>query len=347
MAYKRVTADERALIFRWRMEGGLALREVARRLGRNVSSISRELTRNAGERGYRLKLAHEKARAKAKRPGLRRFTDQVRADAEARLKEGWTPEIIGQRARLEGRPHVCKETIYRHIYADAKIGGTLWKSLPRAKRKRQRRCPRQDGRGRGKIPNQRMIWTRPAEVETRKTVGHWEGDLITGARGTGNLATLVERNTRFTLVGRTGSRETEEVMRKIRALFEPLPKQSRLSLTLDNGKEFTLHEQLARDTHMDVFFANPYHAWERGTNENTNGLIRRLYPKKSSFLGIGEAELDRIDTYLNDRPRKCLDWWTPRERMAVFLNSCGERNGYGLQEERHLPEAVRTATATT
>jgi IS30 family transposase len=347
MAYKRVTAEERALIFRWRMEGGLALREVARRLDRNVSSISRELVRNAGERGYRLKEAYEKARAQAKRPGPRRFTDQVRVDAEARLKEGWTPEIIGQRARLEGRPHVCKETIYKHIYADAKIGGTLWKSLPRAKRKRQRRCPRQDGRGRGRIQNQRMICTRPAEVETRKTVGHWEGDLIIGARGTGNLATLVERNTRFALVGRTESKETEEVTRKICDLFEPLPKKSRLSLTLDNGKEFTLHEEIARDTSMDVFFANPYHAWERGTNENTNGLIRRLYPKKSSFLGIGRAELDRIDAYLNDRPRKCLGWWTPREKMAVFLNSSGERNGYGLQEERHLHGAVRTATATT
>lgn len=347
MAYKRVNAEERALIFRWRLEGGVALREVARRLGRNVGTISRELMRNAGERGYRSKQAHEKALAQAKRPGPRRFTDQVRVDAETRLKEGWTPEIISQRARLEGRPYVCKETIYKHIYADAKIGGTLWEGLPRAKRKRQRRCPRQEARGRGRIPNQRMICTRPAEVETRKTVGHWEGDLITGARGTGNLATLVERNTRFTLVGRTESRETEEVMRQIRVLFEPLPQKSRLSLTLDNGKEFTEHEQLARDTHMDVFFANPYHAWERGTNENTNGLIRRLHPKKSSFLGIGKAELDRIDVFLNDRPRKCLGWRTPREKMAVFLNSSCEQNGYSLQQQLHLPEAVRTATATT
>lgn len=164
-----------------------------------------------------------------------------------------------------------------------------------------------------------MIDTRPVEVETRQTVGHWEGDLINGAHGTGNLATLVERNTRFALVGRTDSKEAQEVTREICTLFGPLPHKSRLSLTLDNGKEFALHEELARDTRMDVFFANPYHSWERGTNENTNGLIRRLYPKKSSFAEIGGAELKRIDTFLNDRPRKCLGWMTPREKLADFL----------------------------
>ena len=318
MAYRRVTAEERKLIYRWRKEGR-AQREIARRLDRDVSSISRELARNTGKRGYRSKQAHKKAQAQAKRPGPRRFTDAVRADAEARLKEGWTPEIIGERARLEGRAHVCKETLYKHIYADAKAGGTLWKNLPRAKRKRRRRCPRQEGRGRGLIPNRRMIDTRPAEVETRLTVGHWEGDLINGAHGTGNLATLVERTTRFSLVGRTDSKEAEEVTQEICDLFGPLPQKSRLSLTLDNGKEFARHEEIARNTVMDGFFANPYHSWERGTNENTNGLIRRLHPKKSSFSGIGRRELKRIDTFLNDRPRKCLGWWTPREKMAAFL----------------------------
>jgi len=272
-----------------------------------------------GLRGYRPKQAQEKAQAQARRPGPRRFTEEVRADAEVRLKEGWTPEMIGERARLDGRPWVCKETIYKYVYADAKTGGDLWKNLPRAKRKRRRRCPRQEGRGRGRIPNQRMIDTRPAEVETRQTVGHWEGDLINGASETGNLVTLVERNTRFSLIGRTESKEAEEVTRAICALFERLPQASRLSLTFDNGKEFARHEELALTTHMDVFFARPYHSWERGTNENTNGLIRRIYPKKSSFSGIGRDELKRIDTFLNDRPRKCLGWRTPREKMTAFL----------------------------
>ena len=230
MAYKRITAEERTLIYRWGQEGQQQS-EIARLLSRNPGSISREIKRNTGLRGYRPKQAHEMAQAQAKRMGPRRFTDEVRADAEARLKEGWTPAIIGGRARLEGRPWVCAETIYTYIYADAKAGGTLWKNLPRAKRKRRRRCPRQEGRGRGRIPNQRMIGTRPAEVETRLSVGHWEGDLINGAHGTGNLATLVERTTRFGLFGRTDSKEAEEVTQEICDLFEPLPQKSRLSLT--------------------------------------------------------------------------------------------------------------------
>ena len=292
---------------------------MGRRLGRAASSICRELVRNLGQRGYRPKQAHIKAQARAQRPGPRRFTEAVRADAVARLREGWTPEIIGERARLEGRAWVCKETIYKYIYADAKSGGKLWKHLPRARRKRRRRCPRHEGRGRGRIPNQRMIDTRPAEVETRGCVGHWEGDLINGAHETGNLVTLVERNTRFSLVGRTDSKEAEEVTREICALFARLPHAARLGLTLDNGKEFARHEELARIACMDVFFAKPYHSWERGTNENTNGLIRRLHPKKSSFADIGRKALQRIDVFLNDRPRKCLGWMTPREKMATFL----------------------------
>ena len=320
MTYRRVTEEERRLIYRWRQDGH-GPREMGRRLGRAASSISREIARNTGGRGYRAKQAHRKAQEHALRPGPRRFTEEVRTDAEMRLRDGWTPEIISERARLDGRPSVCKETIYKHVYADAKDGGDLWKHLPRARRKRRRRCPRLDGRGRGKIPNQRMIDARPAEVETRTTVGHWEGDLINGAHLTGNLTTLVERCTRFTLIDRTDSKEAQEVTAAVCESFGQLPAAARLSLTLDNGKEFARHEEIAEGTGMDVFFATPYHSWERGTNENVNGLIRRLHPKKSSFASIGEAELKRIDTYLNDRPRKCLGWKTPREVLAAFLAS--------------------------
>ena len=239
----------------------------------------------------------------------------------SRLDDGWTPEIISQRARYEGRSFVCKETIYQYIYADAASGGKLWERLPRSRRRRRRRCPRKDGRSRGKIPNQRMIDTRPQEVETRETIGHWEGDLINGAHQTGNLVTLVERATRFTLVGRTDTKEAAEVTRQIYELFAAMPRKSCLGLTLDNGKEFARHECIAKKTGMDAFFAHPYHSWERGTNENTNGLIRRLHPKKSSFTSINAAELLRIDRCLNDRPRKCLGWQTPREVMRAFLDS--------------------------
>ena len=320
MAHKRITKEERILISCWRKEHK-GVNEIGQLLRRSPSSISRELSRNTGEKGYRPKQANEKAQERAKRPGVRRFTEEVRLDVDARLKIGWTPDIISNRAKLEGRPWVCKETIYQYIYADAKAGGELWKNLPRAKRKRHRRCPRQEGRGRGKIPNQRMIENRPPEVETRRTIGHWEGDLINGAHGTGNLVTLVERKSRFTLVGRTNSKEAQEVTDVICDLFCSLPAVTRSGLTLDNGKEFARHENLAKRANVDVFFANPYHSWERGTNENTNGLIRRLHPKKTSFMNIDDDELARIDGYLNDRPRKCLRWMTPREVMSAFIVS--------------------------
>jgi IS30 family transposase len=326
MAYSRVTREERNHIYRWR-QAGLGVRAIADRLARAASSISRELARNTGQRGYRPKQAHRLAQERALRPGPRRFTEDVRLDAEVHLREGWTPEIISGRARLEGRPWVCKETIYEHVYADAKQGGDLWTYLPRSRRKRRRRCPRQEGRGRGRIPNQRMIDTRPASVETRRQAGHWEGDLINGAHETGNLVTLVERTTRFTLVGRTDSKEASEVSAVIEACFALLPVGIRLSVTFDNGKEFAQHEALARILGLDVYFAKPYHSWERGTNENTNGLIRRLYPKQSSFASIREDELARIDRYLNDRPRKCLGWKTPREQMAACLASALRQAG--------------------
>jgi len=318
MAYKRVTAGERTLIYEWKQDG-FGIQEMARRLKRSASTISREIKRNTGLANYRPKQAQAAATARALRSGPRRFTEEVRLDAEAWIRKGWTPDIIGNRARTEGRAWVSKETIYQHVYADAKRGGTLWKHLPRAKRKRHRRCPRQEGRSRGQIPNQRSIDTRPVDVQTRQSVGHWEGDLINGASQTGNLVTLVERNTRFALIGRTDSKEAREVLDEIYRLFGTLPPKVRQTTTFDNGKEFSLHEEMGRTLSMDVFFAHPYHSWERGTNENTNGLIRRLHPKKISFARIGQEELHRIDRFVNDRPRKCLGWMTPREKMTLFM----------------------------
>jgi len=318
MAYKRVTQEERNHIYRWRQEGQRPC-DIARLLARSPSTISRELQRNTGKRGYRPLQAHNLALERALRPGPRRFTEEMRLKTEEQLRTGWTPEMISGRARRDGHAWVCKETIYKHVYADAKRGGDLWTHLPRSRRRRHRRCPRQDGRGRGKIPNQRMIDTRPAAVETRLQAGHWEGDLINGAHQTGNPVTLVERTTRFTPVGRSDTKEASEVRSIMEALFASLPPEVRLSVTFDNGKEFAQHEALANNLTMDVYFAKAYHSWERGTNENTNGLIRRLHPKRSSFANIGGAELRRIERFVNDRPRKCLGWRTPREVMATFL----------------------------
>jgi IS30 family transposase len=309
MAYKRVTQTERRLIHRWRQEGH-GIREIARRLGRAPSTISREIKRNIGKRGYRPKQAHERALSHARRPGPRRFTDEVKAYAEAKLRLGWTPEIIAGRTRFQGLPSVCKETIYRHIYADAKSDGDLWTHLPRARRRRRRRCPRGDRRGR--IPNQRMIDERPPEVAARQTLGHWEGDLVAGGSGTGHLVTLVERATRFTLAGRVEAARADVVAEEICRQFERLPAATSRTLTLDNGKEFTRHERIARETELSIFFAHPYHAWERGTNEQTNGLILRLHPKGSSFHAIDETALGRIENV----PAACFEIWL---KLWAFL----------------------------
>jgi len=317
VSYTRVTGEQRRLIYNWR-QAGKGVRVMAGLLGRAASTVSREVSRNTGLKGYRHQQAQRKADERAARPGPRRFTEEVRLDAEEKLRKGWTPEIICGRAELEGRAHVCKETIYKHVYEDAKVGGDLWKCLPRAKRKRKRRCPRQEGRGRGIIPGRRGIETRPPEVEQRITVGHWEGDLVVGANATGYLVTLVERVTRFTLVGWSRTKEADEVAAEVIRLLGMI-NVACTGITFDNGKEFARHAEIASALKADVFFARPYHSWERGTNENTNGLIRRLFPKSESFAAMGAADLHRIDIFLNDRPRKCLAWQTAREVMAAFL----------------------------
>ena len=317
MSYTRVTKEERIQIYTLR-QAGKGNNEIARLLGRDKSTISREVRRNKGLRGYRYQQAHRKAQARAARPGPRRFTEEVRNDADEKLAKGWTPEQICCRARLEGRAHVCKETLYKYIYADAKAGGALWRYLPRAKNKRKRRCPRVDGRGRGLIPGRRGIEGRPPEVELRKEVGHWEGDLVVGANGSGYFVTLVERVTRFTKVGFTRTKEAGRVASVIVALLSEGGTVC-TGITFDNGKEFARHGEISASLQADVFFARPYHSWERGTNENTNGLIRRLYPKSATLSDIDEKCLRRIDTFLNDRPRKCLAWRTPREVMKASL----------------------------
>ena len=319
VSYTRMTGEERSLIYWWK-QAEKGVREIATLLRRAPSSVSREVRRNTGQRGYRPKQAQERAEERERRPGPRRFTEEVRLDAEEKLRRGWTPEVISERAAYEGRPHVCKETIYKHVYADAKVGGDLWTNLPRAKRKRKRRCPRQDGRRRGVIPGRRGIETRPPEVELRIKVGHWEGDLVVGACATGYLVTVVERVTRYTLVGWSRTKEADEVTAVIIRLLRSVGVAC-TGITFDNGKEFARHVEIASALKADVFFARPYHSWERGTNENTNGLIRRLYPKSESFAAINAVDLQRIDTFLNDRPRKCLGWQTPREVMKAFLGA--------------------------
>ena len=317
--YHRVTKEERRLIYFMRQEGD-GIGEIARRLGRAGSTISRELRRNRGGKGYRYRQADARAQARTKRTVRRRFTPEMRAELDRALRyKRLTPQLISEQARAQGRPFACKETLYRYIYAESRTGGTLWTCLPRSHKRRWRRCSRRDNGGRGRLLRQRRIDERPAEVATRETVGHWEGDLIQGAAGSGHLVTLVDRKTRYTLVGWTPTREAKDVTRVVVRLLSELPARVRHSLTFDNGKEFAGHETIAKRLKLDVYFAHPYHSWERGTNENVNGLVRRLYPKRSSFADVDAYQIWQLRRFLNDRPRGCLGWKTPSEEMAAFL----------------------------
>ena len=317
--YHRVTKEERRLLSCMRQAGD-GIGEIARRLGRAGSTISRELQRNRGKRGYCYRQADARAQARTKREVWRRFTPQMQAELERALRyKQLTPQLISQQARAQGRPFACKETLYQYIYAESRTGGTLWTCLPRSHKRRWRRCSRRDNGGRGRLLHQRRIDERPAEVATRETVGHWEGDLIQGAAGSGHLVTLVERKTRFALVGWTPTREAKDVTRVVVRLLSELPAHVRRSLTFDNGKEFAGHETIAKRLKMAVYFAHPYHSWERGANENVNGLVRRLYPKRCSFADVDAYQLWQLRRFLNDRPRGCLGWKTPSEEMAACL----------------------------
>lgn len=316
--HRRIGYTERTLIHRWIQEK-IGIREIARRLGRAPSTVSREIRRNSGGRGYRPKQAQSKADERARRPGARRLTEGIKRDIAEKLSAGWTPEAICGRAAIEGRPHVCKETVYQHIYEDARRGGDLWTRLPRAKRRRRRRCPRASAAGRGKIPGRVDIDMRPAAVMSREAAGDWEGDLVNGSGGSGHFVTLVERKTRYTLVGRVPDKGSRGVMRKMQEMLSGVPSMLLRSLTLDNGKEFAMHKALTEATGMPVYFAKPYHSWERGTNENRNGIIRRMFPKGSSFANVGKKRLALADKLLNDRPMKLLGWRTPREMFVAAL----------------------------
>ena len=257
MSYHRMTEEERNRISVWTQEEK-GVGEIARLLGRHRSSIWRELRRNSGRRGYDASQAHRKAQERARRPGERVFTEAMREYARAGLARGWTPEAVCGRARLEGRPFAGKDTLYAWIYAAAKRGGAdadLWRLLPRARRKRRRRLPRPDRRGR--IKNQVMIDQRPAAAGTRLEAGHWEGDLINGCPGGGHLVTHVERMTRFTLVGAVASKEAREVSDETCRLMLGLPAPLRKTLTFDSAYPPRSPRQRVRAARRDRLALRP------------------------------------------------------------------------------------------
>lgn len=309
MNYTHLTQDERYQIYIL-LKAGHHQIEIARLMKRHPSTISRELARNRGQRGYRPKQAQHLCEARAEfSRNARRVEPAVWVAAQERLREQHSPEQVA--AQLP----VSHETLYQRIYADKRQGGDLWRNLRCQKQRRKRYASGQQRRGH--IPNRRPLAERPASVETRYRVGHWEGDTIIGAGHKQALVSLVERKSGYCLLAHVPHKTSEAVSRAIIRSLVPI--KARVStLTFDNGLEFAGHAEIDRALGSVSYFADPYASWQRGTNENTNGLVRQYLPKSRSFDTITSEELAMIMHRLNHRPRKRLNWKTPHE---VFMQS--------------------------
>lgn len=313
MRYHQITFEERYTLGVLRQRGcsGAA---IARVLGRHRSSISREVRRNraTSDASYRPQLAEWYARGRRSHSRRnRRFGDAEWERIQTLLREDWSPEQVAGWLRRHGALAISHETIYRYVWADKRQGGTLYRHLRGARKLRRKRYGRYDSRGR--LAGKRPITSRPAVVEARTQLGHWEVDTLLGAGQAGPCAlSLVERKTGYVLLGHLRQRVAVEVNRRAARLIRAQPHPVR-TITADNGTEFHAYEALERATAVRFYFATPHHAWERGTNENTNGLLRQYLPKRTSMTHLTQHDCNRIATKLNRRPRKRLGYRTPEE----------------------------------
>lgn len=329
--YRRLTAEERETIGLM-IAAGHNDKQIGDLLDRHRSTIGRERRRHANRDGsYRPLTAQRRAEQSARTSHARaRKLSQpgpLRDFVAANLKERWSPEEIAFRLRHEYPDdpvmRVCPETIYQSLFIQSR--GSLKRELTTYLRtQRQRRKPRTSHRttpsGQGRLVDTIPISQRPAEAEDRAVPGHWEGDLIIGANNASAIGTLVERSTRFVmLVHLPGRRTAEEFYRAITPTIAELPEELRRSLTWDNGKEMGMHKQIAIEAGIDIYFADPHSPWQRGSNENTNGLLRQYFPKGTSLRRYGPDDLATVARQLNGRPRKTLEWRTPAEALNDIL----------------------------
>ena len=327
--FHHLTRDERCQIYALRKRG-VSVRGIARDLGCSPSTISREIRRNSGRRGYRFKQADQLA---CKRRHLasclpRKMTAALWHGIEERLaQQQWSPEQIAGRLRLDGIVSVSPSWIYRHVWSDRSGGGTLYRNLRRRGKKANRRG--RDGAGRGVIPGRVGIEERPAVVEEKSRIGDWEADTIIGAGHQGALVSLVDRASKYTLLQQVPQKTAAAVSAAIVQCLLPFVMLVH-TITADNGKEFAGHQSLAQFLGTLFFFARPYHSWERGLNEHTNGLVRQYFPKSTDLRTIGAQEVRRVQDRLNNRPRKSLGYRTPEEVFRRALDAVealpGDRN---------------------
>jgi len=306
--YTQLTREERYQIHALK-QADHQQSEIATILERDKGTISRELRRNRGLRGYRPKQAHRLALERRSAKVLLRFSGSVWRQVEKLIRQHWSPEQISGRLKSEQGVRISHERIYQYIYADKRSGGDLCRFL-RCQKKRRKRYGAYDRRG--VIPNQVSIDERPSIVDAKRRFGDWEGDTVIGKRHRGALVTLVERKSLYTVIGAVCRKTAEAVRAAVVAGLTPY-KDRVHTLTYDNGREFSDHEGIASDLEARVYFAHPYSSWERGVNENTNGLIRQYFPKGRDLTTVSEAETEYVMNQLNHRPRKTLGFRTPYE----------------------------------
>jgi len=325
---RRLLLDERVEI-RLGLERGDSLRAIARSIGRNPATVSRELKANGGRHNYRPLKAHRRAEDRAKRPKPTKLAANPRLlkRVVTDLEHLWSPEQIAARLREEfGNDvtmHISHETIYKTLYVQGR--GELRRELAACLRTgRARRVARGRLETRGRIPDMVMISERPPEALDRAVPGHWEGDLLMGKGNQSSIGTLVERSTRFVmLVELPHGSGAEQVRVGMAEVIKSLPASLRRSLTWDQGKEMAEHIRFRIDTGVEVFFCDPHSPWQRGSNENTNGLLRQYFPKGADLSTYSAADLQAAADGLNGRPRKTLGWQTPAEKLGGFVASNG------------------------
>jgi transposase, IS30 family len=326
--------DEREEISRGIARGHSA-RVIARALGRSHTTIAREIERCGGRARYRAHAADREAWARARRPRPTKLElcPELRRAVEEHLADDFSPEQIAGWLRLaypdNEAMQVSHETIYRALYVQARGGlkRELTEHLRKGRSRRYARSQSSKRQGQGKLTEMVMISERPPEVEDRAVPGHWEGDLLMGNRQSpAAIATLVERSTRYCqLVALPEGIEAERVADALAQSITTLPAQLRRSLTWDQGQEMAEHRRFAIETGVDVYFCHPSSPWQRGSNENTNGLLRQYFPRRESLAGITQERLDEVAAKLNRRPRKTLGFRTPAEKLTELIDELAER----------------------
>ena len=319
--YKQLTQGQRYQISALK-KAQHSLSSIADNIGVNKSIVSRELKRNTGQRGYRPKQANEKAVQRHKeKPKMIKLNDEAKAFIKLQLEsfDSAPEQISGRMDRALGYK-VSHETIYRYLLTDKEEGGTLYLHLRHQNKPYKKRYGSKDRRG--QIPNRTSIDERPAIVEEKSRIGDFEGDLVIGKNHKGALVTLVDRCSKFTLIASITNKRADNVDASIIELLSPF-KTSLKTITLDNGKEFSHHQKIADVLDTSIYFAHPYHSWERGLNEHTNGLLRQYFPKGSSLENVTKEEIALAQYKLNHRPRKALGFKTPYEVFFDKLNISG------------------------